>query len=195
MIRIFSRDAILRAPRKFFVRCRGLRAMLTSRSKTVARIIWVTWALGLCFVGYAASQSFTFTTWFAPVWIFLPLLFINLEQLYVCIRRSRTAAAQTDRYNKTTSLEVFVKGAECGNELQETCVICLNPFESGESIRKLPCGHIYHRTCIDDYFPRQVSTSIDVHTIAERDGVVQTLESMKSPICAVCRRDIFCPNV
>ena len=171
-------------------------AILSSRSKTIARIIWVAWALGLCFVGYAASQSFTFTTWFAPVWIFLPLLFINLEQLYVCIKRSRKAAAQNDRYNKITSIEVYVKGAECNEDCEETCVICLNLFEPGDSVRRLPCGHIYHRACIDDYFTRQVSTSIDVNTISERDGVAPPMpETIKSPVCAVCRQDIFCPNV
>ena len=170
-------------------------AILSSRSKTVARIIWVTWALGLCFVGYAASQSFTFTTWFAPAWIFLPLLFINLEQLYVCIKRSRKAAAQTERYNKITSLESYMKGLNCNHESDETCVICLNLFEPGESVRRLPCGHIYHRTCIDDYFTRQVSTTIDFNTVSDRNGIASVPDLVKSPICAVCRRDIFCPNV
>ena len=170
-------------------------AILSSRSKTVARFIWVAWALGLCFVGYAASQSFAFTTWFAPAWIFLPLLFINLEQLYVCIKRSRKAAAQTERYNKITSLEAYVKRPGTNIESDETCVICLNLFEPGESVRKLPCGHIYHRSCIDDYFTRQVSTTIDVNTISERDGIAPLPDLVKSPICAVCRRDIFCPHV
>lgn len=33
---------------------------------------------------------------------------------------------------------------------QPTCPICLEDFESGVSeIRELPCGHIYHPTCID----------------------------------------------
>jgi len=157
---------------------------ISTRSKAVTRIVWITWALGLCFVGYAASQSFPFTTWFAPVWIFLPLLFINVEQLYVCIRRSRKANAQTERYKSITALEKYSKSVnESG--IDDTCVICLNVFEVEEYVRRLPCGHVYHKGCIDDYFTRQLSSNF-----SDSDDLDETSE--KSPICAVCRRNIFC---
>jgi hypothetical protein len=32
------------------------------------------------------------------------------------------------------------------------CLICYDPFESTDIIRVLPCSHIVHRCCIDDYF-------------------------------------------
>ncbi|KAI0158349.1 hypothetical protein GGR57DRAFT_460063 [Xylariaceae sp. FL1272] len=35
---------------------------------------------------------------------------------------------------------------------QPTCLICLDAFESNETvIRELPCGHIYHPECIDKF--------------------------------------------
>ncbi|KAI9497930.1 hypothetical protein BDB00DRAFT_755863, partial [Zychaea mexicana] len=30
----------------------------------------------------------------------------------------------------------------------DSCVICLDGFSSGDSVRKLPCGHEYHCECI-----------------------------------------------
>jgi hypothetical protein len=156
---------------------------LSSRSKAIARIVWITWALGLCFVGYAASQSYSFTTWFAPVWIFLPLAFINIEQLHVCIKRARKANLTIERYNRITKLAKYIKSNN-ENVNEDTCVICLNQFEADEYTRRLPCGHVYHKGCIDDYFSRQINSSFE--------NVTQSLENEKNPICAVCRQDIFC---
>ena len=29
--------------------------------------------------------------------------------------------------------------------------MCLAPFEAGELVRELPCGHLYHKACIDEW--------------------------------------------
>lgn len=34
---------------------------------------------------------------------------------------------------------------------ESVCAICLDGFENGESVRRLPCKHLYHRACIDPY--------------------------------------------
>lgn len=34
------------------------------------------------------------------------------------------------------------------------CVICMNEFLVGETIRFLPCLHVYHTVCIDDWLMR-----------------------------------------
>lgn len=31
------------------------------------------------------------------------------------------------------------------------CLVCMSEFEAGEQLRTLPCCHIYHVTCIDEW--------------------------------------------
>nr|ABK26550.1 unknown [Picea sitchensis] len=31
------------------------------------------------------------------------------------------------------------------------CVVCLRKFHGGEEIRSLPCGHVFHRNCVDKW--------------------------------------------
>ena len=37
-------------------------------------------------------------------------------------------------------------------EVQKNCIICLNDYEIGDIISTLPCFHIYHSSCIKDWF-------------------------------------------
>ena len=34
------------------------------------------------------------------------------------------------------------------------CVICMGEFKIGDALRFLPCVHIYHKECIDDWLMR-----------------------------------------
>ncbi|XP_065886649.1 uncharacterized protein [Dysidea avara] len=38
-----------------------------------------------------------------------------------------------------------------GKEAFETCAICLEEFDNGDTIRVLPCSHIYHSKCVDEW--------------------------------------------
>jgi hypothetical protein len=40
---------------------------------------------------------------------------------------------------------------QCG---QNTCMVCLSEFEVGEEVRVLPCGHVFHAPCIDEWLRR-----------------------------------------
>ena len=43
---------------------------------------------------------------------------------------------------------------------QESCVICLSEFESGDALRLLPCGHRFHRKCVDNWLPKSKACPI-----------------------------------
>jgi hypothetical protein len=150
-----------------------------------SRVVWSIWAIGLGFVGYAASQSFSYTAWFAPAWIFLPLLFINFDQLLICFQRSKKLSIESKMYDRSTCVEVYVaKSADADDaSVDDTCVICLFDFVEGDSIRRLQCNHAFHKDCIDSFFTRQVSAVAD-STDSEGDLHEKT-------VCPICRRDFL----
>lgn len=43
-----------------------------------------------------------------------------------------------------------MKGDENG---AEKCTICLCDFEEQEDVRRLPCMHLFHILCVDQWFP------------------------------------------
>ena len=47
----------------------------------------------------------------------------------------------------------------CGDEARDvpTCVICLDDFETGQSIRRLPCGHNFHSECVDTWLRKNAT--------------------------------------
>ena len=40
----------------------------------------------------------------------------------------------------------------------QTCSVCMEALVPGEKVRKLPCGHIYHAGCIDEWLTRCSTT-------------------------------------
>ena len=41
--------------------------------------------------------------------------------------------------------------ADVDDNLQEKCTICLSEFEDGEDVRRLPCMHLFHIECVDQW--------------------------------------------
>ena len=40
------------------------------------------------------------------------------------------------------------------------CSVCISDFESGESMRKLVCGHKFHKECIDTWLETNITCPI-----------------------------------
>lgn len=53
------------------------------------------------------------------------------------------------KYEKRT-LETNEDGKEA-LEVEEKCTICLSPLEEGEDVRRLPCMHLFHQICVDQW--------------------------------------------
>ncbi|XP_055382164.1 RING finger protein 11 [Condylostylus longicornis] len=48
-------------------------------------------------------------------------------------------------------------GTYDGCKKSRECVICMIEFSVGEAVRYLPCLHIYHVSCIDDWLMRSLT--------------------------------------
>jgi len=56
--------------------------------------------------------------------------------------------------------------------LEEECAICLNTLKCGDRVRQLgPCGHTFHRSCIDLWLLRRADCPLCKHTVKGYDPV------------------------
>merc|ERR1711974_2670 len=46
-------------------------------------------------------------------------------------------------------IEKFRWGEQGTTVEQKQCMICLCEFGDGEDVRRLPCGHVFHASCVD----------------------------------------------
>lgn len=37
----------------------------------------------------------------------------------------------------------------------DRCAVCQFEFEENEILRKLTCGHLYHKTCVDEWLGKE----------------------------------------
>ena len=52
------------------------------------------------------------------------------------------------------AMETIVAKGDENNGSRASCSVCLSDIESGENMKKLPCGHCYHSPCIDTWLLR-----------------------------------------
>lgn len=85
-------------------------------------------------------------------------------------------------------------------EESDACPICLSNYERGERLRRLPCLHLFHRTCIDRWFSKQNSCPVDKMSVA--DGFTDECAQSKLQALGVsndeataCSSGVFHPGV
>ena len=52
---------------------------------------------------------------------------------------------------RTTPTGVTTDGTAAATCTHHECAVCLSEYLTGDSITELPCGHVYHRTCITSW--------------------------------------------
>jgi Ring finger domain len=68
-------------------------------------------------------------------------------------------------YAPSSEMRPSTKGSEKALSLTINnpieCVICLQPYENGELLKTLPCLHVFHSACIDDWFSHRSTCPVD----------------------------------
>ncbi|XP_057338956.1 E3 ubiquitin-protein ligase arkadia isoform X1 [Microplitis mediator] len=65
-----------------------------------------------------------------------------------------------------------VKKVENGEDAMEKCTICLSEFEDFESVRRLPCMHLFHIDCVDQWLctnKRCPICRVDIETFLHKE--------------------------
>ena len=56
-------------------------------------------------------------------------------------------------------------------DMEETCTICQDDIETNTQTRKInACGHVFHKSCIDLWFERNVKCPVCRHDIRTQGG-------------------------
>ena len=89
------------------------------------------------------------------VYLYLPTLVL----LFVlCFFLPRAIRMQRNRNIKITvdMIDKHIPEVRCtGEHSGKNCTICLEDFSIGDHIRILPCNHIYHKDCIDEWIMKE----------------------------------------
>jgi len=74
-------------------------------------------------------------------------MLLQLDEESARSRRSSVAEAQAQ-----SVLELLPVSTVAASSAGAQCMVCLEPMETGEQIRTLPCMHVFHKACIDRWF-------------------------------------------
>uniref|UniRef100_A0A8C1PKZ0 RING-type E3 ubiquitin transferase n=1 Tax=Cyprinus carpio TaxID=7962 RepID=A0A8C1PKZ0_CYPCA len=55
------------------------------------------------------------------------------------------------KYKKRKPLDLKFCESEEESDVDEKCTICLSMLEDGEDVRRLPCMHLFHQVCVDQW--------------------------------------------
>ena len=86
--------------------------------------------------------------------IFDPLLIQELLDEANIANPSISKAVPAEILSKL-KIETFSSAPNVPEHEAENCSVCLGRLQDGESIKKLPCKHIYHPICIDTWLTRR----------------------------------------
>jgi len=56
--------------------------------------------------------------------------------------------------------DVSVTKDDLADEANSTCCICIDDFEIHERVTRLPCGHLFHRCCVEDWLQKHCTCPV-----------------------------------
>ncbi|XP_013921999.1 PREDICTED: RING finger protein 165-like [Thamnophis sirtalis] len=77
-----------------------------------------------------------------PQFQLLALQGLNPNRHTSAVRESHERWPQEDKIEKEEGEE---------SDTDEKCTICLSMLEDGEDVRRLPCMHLFHQVCVDQW--------------------------------------------
>lgn len=78
--------------------------------------------------------------------------------LYCMLMKTLQQRAASGNGQQPLSYQTVIFSPAVGNstvEYDTTCVICISALEEGDEVAKLPCGHLFHKGCIDPWLREQ----------------------------------------
>ncbi|KAM7523699.1 hypothetical protein LguiA_013601 [Lonicera macranthoides] len=107
-----------------------------------------------------ASLSKFFTHIYTLTIVFFTLLIFELIILIRSIANSFSGdhPITTAQYLKLIEKKNPSSRFRSGRAGSRECTVCLSVFEEGEEIRRLRCGHVFHKECLDTWLKGEWAT-------------------------------------
>ena len=86
--------------------------------------------------------------------VFRPLVELTLEE-------------QTNLARKIEFLDQMPSTVIDNNDKIQECVICMVDLEVGDTVRYLPCAHMFHKTCVDNWLMRNLTCPTCMEELTE----------------------------
>lgn len=119
-------------------------------------VLGVVWAMN---AGECATCPGIYRLMLAVIGQALARVVLSVGSYRVLFVRAEPPAEQTSKMEAADPADIqaltsltFSEGAL--SERDTSCSVCLCEFEEGDRLRKLPCGHHFHQSCIDEWLRR-----------------------------------------
>jgi E3 ubiquitin-protein ligase RNF13 len=105
------------------------------------------------YIVVSPDMQFNLTAYLLPFAVVIGICMLVMISFMVikCYRDRRRSRRHrlSSKHLKKIPTTKFKKG-----DHYDTCAICLEEYVDGEKLRLLPCGHVYHKNCIDPWLTK-----------------------------------------
>eukprot|EP00927_Polykrikos_kofoidii_P014002 TRINITY_DN16103_c0_g2_i1.p1 TRINITY_DN16103_c0_g2~~TRINITY_DN16103_c0_g2_i1.p1 ORF type:complete len:615 (+),score=98.66 TRINITY_DN16103_c0_g2_i1:73-1845(+) len=113
----------------------------------------------------------------------LEQLLSGAQAVVVDARRGGDASGHKHRHDAALSMLAAAPVQTLDTRASEDCVVCREPMEIGDECRRLPCLHLFHKQCIDQWFQVKATCPLDNMRLEEmlcRERTMVNGESARS---------------